>query len=55
MSDPTSRPDTDPSAVETEQSQPRPAQPGVKDADQDVHTFGGERIDGSVADVADGD
>ena len=34
---------------------PRPAKPGQKDADKPVTTFGNERVDGSVADVADGD
>jgi hypothetical protein len=33
----------------------RPAKKGVNDTDSPVHTFGGERVDGAVADTTDGE
>ena len=35
--------------------QMRKAQKGVHDTDSPVHTFGGERVDGAVADTTDGE
>ena len=51
--------DTNPTTTTTDTTRddqtPHPAKPGVKDSDKPVTTFGGEPIDGTVADVADGD
>ena len=38
-----------------EQPQTRQARKGVNDTDSPVHTFGGERVDGAVADTTDGE
>ena len=35
--------------------QARQAKKGVQDTDSPVHTFGGERVDGAVADTTDGE
>ena len=35
--------------------QPHPAKPGVKDEGEEVTTGLGERVDGQIADIADGD
>ena len=37
------------------EQQPRVAKKGVNDTDSPVHTFGGERVDGAVADTTDGE
>ena len=50
------RPESDEN--KTQQSgepQMRPAKKGVNDTDSPVHTFGGERVDGAVADTTDGE
>ncbi len=44
-----------PEAEQAGQSQPRQAKKGVNDTDSEVHTFGGERVDGAVADITDGE
>ena len=54
----TDRPESDQPAAGQQpagEGQVRPAQKGVKDTDAPVHTFGGERVDGAVADTTDGE
>jgi len=46
-------PDATPDAGKEEQ--PHPAKVGVKDEGHNVTTGGGERVDGRIADIADGD
>jgi hypothetical protein len=46
--------------VSKDQNAPKPGEPrvarkGVNDTDSPVHTFGGERVDGAVADTTDGE
>jgi len=38
-----------------EEPKSHPAKVGVKDEGEDVTTAGGERVDGRIADIADGD
>ena len=38
-----------------EHAPPHPAKVGVKDEGEDVTTAAGERVDGRIADIADGD
>jgi len=44
-----------PEAAKDEKPTPHPARVGVKDDGEDVTTGLGERVDGQIADIADGD
>ncbi|HLK26513.1 MAG TPA: hypothetical protein VKT30_17795 [Caulobacteraceae bacterium] len=42
-------------APEAEEHKSHPAKPGVKDEGEEVTTGLGQRVDGQIADIADGD
>ena len=42
-------------APKAEEHHPHPAKPGVKDEGEEVTTGLGQRVDGQIADIADGD
>ncbi|HLI66881.1 MAG TPA: hypothetical protein VKU90_11005 [Caulobacteraceae bacterium] len=47
--------DEKPEDAKPEDETPHPAKVGVKDTGHNVTTGGGERVDGRIADIADGD
>ncbi len=49
------RPEDENKTAQSGEPQLRKAQKGVNDTDSPVHTFGGERVDGAVADTTDGE
>ena len=50
------RPESDENkTAQSDAAQTRQAKKGVHDTDSPVHTFGGERVDGAVADTSDGE
>ena len=49
------RPEDENKTTQSGEPQLRKAQKGVNDTDSPVHTFGGERVDGAVADTTDGE